>query len=274
MIRIVRKAVAKAMAAAGLLPGRDGGGSLSPYECALHTLLTCREKISVVIVGANDGRVNDPVYDFCRSFPGRTSVIAVEPQRAVIPFLEENYQWHPDFLAVNAAVGEMKELTLYSVDPMVWDQIDAPYARGWPTYRAPTGVTSSERSHVLSWLSKHRGRVNDIESSILEMRVECMALAELLSRFAPGRAVDVLQIDVEGSDDLVIYASNIAQTRPSVIYFEKKYLPDARYRKLADFLGGLGYQLFEYRHDALALRIGGDRSDRRAGPGPAGEASN
>ena len=34
------------------------------YSIALNVLVEIKHKLNIVVVGANDGRVNDPIYEF------------------------------------------------------------------------------------------------------------------------------------------------------------------------------------------------------------------
>lgn len=229
--------------------------SLSPYEYCLSVLAATKPVVSIVIVGANDGRVNDPVYAFCQSRSAQTRVVAVEPQADVVPFLRENYSFHPAFTALHGAVGAGGSLTLYAVRSEAWPLLVVPYARDWPVYRAATGVTSANRDHVRRWLAKHAGpKLVDLDEAIKPLVIQCTDLRTLLSANGIPAEVDVLQVDAEGEDDTVIYSSNVETLRPSIIYFERKCLSAERYAKLAAYLGGLGYSLSHVRHDSLAIR--------------------
>lgn len=236
-------------------PERDESESASAYRCCMEALLSFRESLTLVQVGANDGAINDPMYGFTRAHPERTRVLLVEPQTQLLPYLEANYAFHPNAEIFNGAVGPDESLTLYCVKEDYWDKVSVPYAKGWPAYRAPTGITSSNRAHVLNWLKAHLERDLDPEAAIDELRVECLALPALLSRFAFPAQIDVLQIDAEGFDDQVIYASDIAATRPHLINFEaRESLSRARWQAVKSHLEGNGYHVSRHGGDALAVR--------------------
>ncbi len=52
------------------------------------------------------------------------------------------------------------------------------------------------------------------------MRIPCLSLDEILSRYAPGRQIDLLSIDCEGRDLEVLRSLDLARWRPSVIAIE------------------------------------------------------
>jgi len=115
------------------------------------------ENLNIVVVGANDGKNNDPLYDYLATTKRKNTVVLIEPQQQLIPYLQENYRFHPSAHIVNAAIGQEGEMTLYGVKQEYWGRLVVPYAkeRGWPDYRAPTGVASGNKAHVANWLKKH-----------------------------------------------------------------------------------------------------------------------
>lgn len=229
--------------------------NLSPYEVALKTLLVCRDRVRIVQVGANDGSINDPIYKFVKFAKDRTDILLVEPQEDLIPHLRQNYAFHPDATIIQAAVGPPGKLELYAVNQAFWPALKPiNYARNWPDYRAPTGVTSAEWAHVHNWLTEHLKKPEDAEKAIRSFQVPCMDVAGLLSEAAFSSDIDVLQIDAEGFDDTVIYNANLDSLRPAMINFEVAHLPKERLYALSDHLHDHGYQMNRYGMDALAIR--------------------
>lgn len=226
---------------------------LTPVENCLLLLLGMHESINILQVGANDGYINDPLFRFARKFPSRTRMILVEPQKYLTAILEKNYHFHQAKEILNVAVGCRGPLTLYAIKEVAWQDLSVPYADGWPAYRAPTGVTSTDIDHVMRWLSKHyRGRLpfNDIIESFT---VDAVNLDTLLSQSTLFKRMDVLQIDAEGYDDQVIYSSNISKTRPFIINFEIMHLSADRLNHLKEFLWKCGYTLSMHGPDCLAI---------------------
>lgn len=227
----------------------------SPYEAALQTLLACRESIRIVQIGANDGCINDPVYNFVKSAPDRVDIVLVEPQEDLIPYLRQSYAFHPNATIVQGAVGPPGTLELYAVDRAYWSALKPiSYARDWPDYRAPTGVTSAERAHVHKWLTQHLKRPDDADEAIRKFKVPCMDVAGLIAETGSEKGIDVLQIDAEGFDDEVIYNANLETLGPSVINFEVAHMPKDRLSSLAAHLQRHGYRMNRYDNEALAIR--------------------
>jgi len=227
------------------------------YACCLQTLLACRDSVDIVQVGANDGVINDPLYDFARLEKARTRLLLIEPQGRLLPRLEANYAFHANARAVCCAVGPAGSLILYGVKERYWDRLSIPYAEGWPDYRAPTGIVSAERRHVQVWLARHLRDGTPADEAIEAFSVQCLPLPVVLSRNGFGETVDVLQIDAEGFDDQVVYASDIVRTRPTLIHFEAMHLEAERYAALKRHLAGEGYRIWRQEKDALAIRRAG-----------------
>jgi FkbM family methyltransferase len=228
----------------------------SHFENCLHLLLGTAWTLNIVQVGANDGAINDPLYSFVSRFPERVRLILVEPQSQLIPHLAENYRFLSTKYIFNGAVGSDQTLELHSIREECWDDLVVPYAKsnGWPAYRAPTGVTSGDYDHVATWLSQHYHGRRPISELIETISVEALDVQSLLNRANLFSGVDVLQVDVEGYDDRVIYASNIAELRPFLINFELSHLEQARASCLINFLVNHGYAVSPHGDDGLAIR--------------------
>lgn len=61
----------------------------SAYECAMYALLSEIRTLNVVPVGANDGVINDPLYEFLHSNKDRTKVVLIEPQKYLTEILKK-----------------------------------------------------------------------------------------------------------------------------------------------------------------------------------------
>lgn len=117
------------------------------YSIALRALIQIKNKINVVVVGANDGKINDPIYNFNIEKSDKSIVCLIEPNTALLPYLKENYSSHPCYKIANCAVGKDGILSLYAIKEDFWESFQPPYAKRWPVYRAATGITSASREH-------------------------------------------------------------------------------------------------------------------------------
>lgn len=225
-------------------------------EACIASLLTANDRINILQIGANDGAINDPIFRTTSSYPKRTSIILVEPQADVVPYLKMNYKMHPEAYIFPGAVGSSSNLTLYRLKKAYWQNIKASYGRSWPEYRHATGVTSACYNHVESWIRKNTRGINKISDAIEEITVECATVDELIKRAGLFSSLNLLQVDAEGADDDIIYGCNIAHLKPNIINYESKSLSQNRRNELEDHLKTMGYLVTTAGQDSIALRVG------------------
>lgn len=246
-------------------------GTLPPLdflETLLLGALAAEGRLNIVQVGANDGRHSDPIYRFLMDHKQSTTALLVEPQPEIIGFLEEAYAGHPAASTYNGAIGAGDRLVLYRIRPDLWESFRVSYLKGAPAYRAPSGLTSGNRAHVVAAASRHLAGKVPAEEAVEELQVPCTQLRPLL--VARGFPLDLhlLQVDAEGADDEVLYACNLDELRPAILNFESKHLVGERMARLQAFLSGLGYTLYQWnKTDTVALRFS-EAGEGRA-PGPA-----
>ncbi|MBN8630551.1 MAG: FkbM family methyltransferase [Rhodobacterales bacterium] len=224
------------------------------FRDALEALVTPGKLINIVQIGANDGMINDPLHGFLRAHPSETQVILIEPQADLIPILTETYAFHPRKVIFEAAVGAAGRLTLYRVRKACWTDLVLDYGKRWPTYRAPTGVTSGDRDKVAAWVGNYYRGPLSVDEVIEEVSVEAVPTPVLIQRAGLFQSLDVLQVDVEGLDDHVIRLSDIPTWRPHLIHYENAHLGKAREAAIREELAGQGYQVERLGMNSLARR--------------------
>jgi len=224
-----------------------------PYHRALKRCLREQGHITIAVVGANDGKINDPVYGFAMAHKEATSMILMEPQIDLHGPLKLHYAEHPQAHIIQGAVGAAGQFSLYTINPKHWPNTQPFYAKAWPPYRAPSGVASMDKSRVVDWLGKF---VNGGQhEGVIETAIEVRPLPDWFAVHGLSTKIDVLQVDTEGVDDEVIYHSNLETTQPHIIYFESKNLARPRLRKLRAYLSSLGYQCRQILGNTLAQRF-------------------
>ncbi len=225
--------------------------TINIYDMALRALIGIKRRLNIVIVGANDGKVNDPIYNFAMRMSGRTNILLIEPNKALLPYLQANYSSHPSHQIANCAIGKEGILTLYVIKPEWWARFQPAYAKGWPSYRAATGITSSIKAHLEKALVRENLNPDDAIDILNTPSKELKSLLVELKWLSP---IDVLQIDAEGCDDLVIYTSNLEYTQPQLIYFENHNIPQDRMESLVKYLSIHHYRTYKMGGDSLAVR--------------------
>jgi len=246
-------------------------GTLPPLdflETLLLGALAVEGRLNVVQVGANDGSHSDPIYRFLMRYKQSTTVLLIEPQPEIISYLQDAYADHPGASIYNGAIGAGERLTLYRIRPDLWDSFRVSYLKGAPPYRAPSGLTSGNRAHVIAAARRHLANKVPAEEAVEELHVLCTQLRPLLVERGFPLALHLLQVDAEGADDEVLFACNLDDLRPAIINFESKHLVGQRMARLQALLSGLGYTLYQWnKTDTVALRFGHAASDRAVGPG-------
>lgn len=227
-----------------------------PLENALEELLTIRGSLSIVQVGANDGRLNDPIYPFISRHPDQTRLLLIEPQEFLLPELTRTYAQHPSATIVQCAIGVAGVTTLWTVNEDCWSEFRPAYSEAWPAYRAPSGITSETKSHVEEQIARQYTGDLPVEEVLTSFDIESRPLLDVLDSSGFGFGIDLLQVDTEGSDDVVIMNSAIAQLRPALINFESAHLSENRLAALCAHLTTNGYEISDNGRDALAVRAG------------------
>lgn len=233
-----------------------------PYHRALGRALAERGRLTIAVVGANDGKINDPVYGFAQRHAERTEMVLIEPQADLLAPLKHHYQHHPHTDIIHGAVGPEGSLTLYTVDSKAWPHTQPFYAKAWPNYRAPSGIASTEKDRVLAWMGRY---LNTPAEHLVATEIEARPLSDWLAQVQRPARIDVLQVDTEGVDDQVIYEADLATTQPVVIYFESKNLSPAKLDALHTHLKHNGYRWRTILGNTLAERIDPNPTPERDG---------
>jgi FkbM family methyltransferase len=209
---------------------------------------------TIIQIGACDGRINDPIYQLVRNQIQSNTIVLIEPQPELIDILKENYAFHKDVRIENVAIGEPGDLILYRLKQEYWSKFERTYLKDAPTYRVPSGFVSSNYQHVLKHIEGKLPKETLIAETIEELKVPSKQLKEILESHNIKK-IDILQIDVEGHDDTVLYHSNIDKYKPKIIHFEHMHLKTQNKHTLYKFLEKQGYNVCEYSSsDTMATR--------------------
>lgn len=236
--------------------GRDS--EISQYNSAVLALASVKKNLTIAVVGANDGKLNDPIFPLVEGpLRQRVEMILIEPQSFLIDTIKDNYAFLEKMHVFNVAIGDNPTLRMYRIKEQFWERTASGSKSAWPSYRSATGVTSLQRENVVEWARKHVKSAADVDDMIEAFEVPGYRLGQLLQSNHLATGIDVLQVDAEGEDDTVIYCCDLEQTRPCILFFENKNLSEERLASLLSYLAGLGYQVFALGKDTLAIRAAG-----------------
>lgn len=230
---------------------------VSMLDAVLSTLVASLGRVNIIQVGANDGRLSDPIFRFISKNVEQTSVVLVEPQPDVAEVLRDNYLFHPRKEVVCAAVGVCSSsVAMYRIRRDYWTHYVNSGKRPGGSPLKATGITSMSRDHVLSHLKKKLGRnLKDLDSVIEEIHVPCKSLDEIIDETSLFSRLDFLQVDAEGFDDTIVANALASKYKPVVINFEYRHIAENKMQSLLKVLDDNGYHYFRWsRSDMLAFR--------------------
>jgi len=228
------------------------------YNNCLLGAVSVKQPVNIIQIGANDGKYNDPIFDFVKEHKDYTNIVLVEPLEEIIPHLESNYAGHPSSEIFNKAVSwdDSSEVKLYRIKRKYWSEIDVGYGKDWPDYRVPTGVTTTDKSQLVQWVSKNIQPDLNPNQIIESYDVSAIRPKSILSKSGLVNSVDLLQVDAEGIDDKIVYSFFEDEIYPNMINIEIKHLDTQSKKVYSEKLSNEGYRLYEYsRSDKLAIRL-------------------
>ena len=176
-------------------------------------------------VGANDGLMDDPIHFLVRKY-GWWGVL-LEPDPQLFERLKENYSGVDGPILVNAALSPINgKTTFYRI------RMD----EKMPNWCALLG--SFRREVILS----NKNDVPEIETHIVEDRIESISFHSLVARYKPPR-IDLIVIDTEGYDLEILRQLDLIRFRPDLIVYEHKHLNELERTIAADLLIANGYSV-------------------------------
>lgn len=210
-----------------------------PIAAVLHAFGRANPEATFVQVGAHDGTQLDPLRDQIRAH--RWTGVMVEPVPYVFDRLRATYGDHPRITLENIAIADRDGTLPFHHLPEVDDGDDT-----WRWYDA---LGSFRRDVLLS----HDRQIPDIADRVVTTEVPCLTFESLCERHGIG-AIDVVQIDTEGYDDVILDGIDLDRHRPAVVLFERLHMDEATHRRCTDRLVAHGYEWLSDPMDTLAVR--------------------
>lgn len=251
------QAVREAMGRLGLGNNSFRADDPEGYLFVLKGAISVNNELNIIEVGANDGKHNDPIYDFVKSNKKKTNIVLIEPIKTLIPYLKENYSFHPSAEIFNKAIsgGNSSSISLYRIKKNYWSDIDADYGDDWPDYRIPTGVTTSDKNQLIHWVSQNV-RTSDSPQEIIEQfNVDVISPSSVINQSQNIDSVHLLQVDAEGMDDEIVYSFLDSNIYPNIINIETSHLRKEQQEMYVEKLSNYGYKLWDYTdREILAIK--------------------
>lgn len=207
----------------------------------LYRRLSNTQDFFFVQIGANDGRFEDPIYEFVTRNHDKVRGIVVEPLEDVFNTLKHTYRHFPNVTPVNVAIhATEKSMDLYRVDPQKLNELPK-WAQG-----------------IASFDKDHHKLSNTPEDYVVRETVQCVTFNELLKDHDVSH-IDLLQVDTEGYDAEILLDIDLAVTHPCIIRFEHGLADGIMNRetfsRVVEVLHKNDYAVVAEEYDATAYQL-------------------
>jgi FkbM family methyltransferase len=220
-----------------------GGGVVFDFENFLYRYLNLNKKLTFIQIGANDGKMNDPIYNFNMKNKSFVSGFVLEPLPDMYEKLVANYKSCPNVKGFNLAIHTTEsEMIIHRVKPSL--------AKGIPAHAA--GIGSFNKDH---W--KKSNFVTNQEF-IEQVRVSCVSFNDFVESNKIEN-IDLLLLDTEGYDYEILMNINFQELMPKIIRFEHgirdQVMSLQKFKHVCDYLNKMGYQIVAESYDVTAYLL-------------------
>ena len=217
----------------------------------LHQLTKNNALTTCLQIGANDGRVNDPIFRLIHK--NEWNVAFVEPQTHVFKILKDiTYRGNPRHLYFNCAISDKNGLRpFYSIGFS-----EKRWAHGLSSFLEDSLIKAYDSGYV-ERCAKLNGETvpENSEDLIKKSMVQCRTFDDVLDEYEDkfNDKLNLLLIDTEGFDYQIIKLFPFNRIRPSIIVYEHHHLSNEEYKESKELLQKYNYQLKVLGNDTLAF---------------------
>ncbi len=204
-------------------------------ELAIKAHLHDGNPFFFVQIGANDGRIDDPIYKLISHY--RLKGLLVEPVPDFFESLVANYKDNSQLLFENSAIGN--DNGTRSFFKLKNDNPFPPEARG---------LAGFDKEILL----KHERFLPGISQYIETISVKTITFQSLIDKYRLTH-IDLLLIDTEGYDYEILKMASSTEIRPHIINFEFIHLTPSDYNQSLSLLAKNGYKFIHSKKDTLAI---------------------
>lgn len=221
--------------------------SIFDFESFLYRHIEVHKTLKFLQIGANDGVMNDPIYQFNSDNKSVVTGYALEPLPDIYEKLVNNYREFPNIKLFNLAIHATEsEMVLHRVKPLLVDEIPD-FARG---------IASFDKKH---W---EKTTLVPDENYMEEVKVKCVTFSEFIKSNGIEN-LDLLLIDTEGYDYHILMSIDFSAIKPRMIRFEhgvrNNVMSPSQFIEVCGHLNSVGYQIIAESYDATAYIL--DPSD-------------
>jgi len=227
----------------GLRIIRIGPYSIFNFESLLYRHLAVHKTLTFLQIGANDGIMNDPVYQFNLTNRDFVSGFVLEPLPDIFEKLVENYKCCLGIKPFNLAI--------HSSEPeMILHRVKKERAAEIPAFAS--GIASFDANH---WKKTTLIPGADFMEQV---KVRCVSFTDFIKSNAIDK-LDLLLIDTEGYDYEILRSIDFTSIKPKIIRFEhgvrNNVMSFDQFTRVCNQLNSYGYQIIAESYDATAYLI-------------------
>ncbi len=220
-----------------------GPYSIFDFESFLYRHLAVHKSLTFLQIGANDGVMNDPIYQFNIDNKSKVRGFVLEPLPDIYEKLVENYQSSPNIKPFNLAIHTTEsEMVLHRVIPSRTDEVPE-FARG---------IASFDETH---W---EKTTLVPNADYMEQVKVKCVSFADFIKSNAIDR-LDLLLLDTEGYDYQILMSIDFTYIKPRMIRFEhgvrNNVMSPENFMSVCCYLNTFGYQIIAESYDATAYLL-------------------
>lgn len=214
------------------------------FDNLLYLLLNTDGKLKYIQVGANDGIMADPLYQFISRNKEATYGIAIEPVPKYYRSLVKNLDGFENVIPLQIAIhNEKKSVEIFYPNR----------GKDFEEDRSSSvnGISSLDKSHLLK-----SGMVE--ESQVSSISVESHRLVDVIDQFE-FQDFNLLVVDIEGYDYELLSKFDLERFKPKIVRFEHSLREnienELNLANLIHHFGNFGYQIWIDNNDATAVHF-------------------
>lgn len=195
-----------------------------------------KNPVSFIQIGANDGKLNDPIYPFIVS--NKWKGILVEPLPPLFEKLKQTYKNIDGLTFENVGIAEQDgTMDFYYLPPECEE----------PDWLQQIGTFDKKAIEL------NLADLPEFLPKVTSTSVRTISLKTLFER-NNVKSIDFLIIDAEGFEYKILKQLESTAVRPKFIFFEWGCLQEDEYKNLIDLLRREGYVLYQSGGDFLAIK--------------------
>jgi FkbM family methyltransferase len=225
--------------------GNDISHLIRPsYDMVIEQILKAYPESTFVVIGANDGVSNDPLFKWING--ANLKGLLVEPLPDVFEKLKATHAANKNVRFANYAI--------------------TPDAQTLPFYRLRKDYGKHARfelkkacfddrlsSFSIPCILKHVGYDGPWEDIIEKIDIPCTTFDALCREFAIPQ-VDILQIDAEGFDSKILLSIDLGKYAPKLICYEHVNLDEKSHTAALEYVVKQDYFWTQDRYNVIAVR--------------------